>query len=239
MNSFSYILLLKNSDFITKSNLDDLEKIVADFPYFQSAHFLKLKGLKSFDSYQYNDALKTTAAHTTDRSILFENISKKKKIVIQPRSTNPQPEKQIKQEATEPKNFKDSKPEETLELGKPIQFESGEYFSFNQWLQIDSDKIKPLKKPSEKEVKTRIIDRFIATSPKITPSKKDSTNEPAIVQQTTDSESLMTETLAKVYLEQKKYDHAIKAYRILSLKYPEKSSFFANQIEAIKKLEKK
>ena len=43
----------------------------------------------------------------------------------------------------------------------------------------------------------------------------------------------MTETLAKVYLEQKKFSKAIKAYEILSLKYPEKSGFFADQIKAI------
>ena len=48
----------------------------------------------------------------------------------------------------------------------------------------------------------------------------------------------MTETLAKVYLEQKKYKKAIQAYRILSLKYPEKSSFFANRIKAVKELQK-
>jgi len=46
----------------------------------------------------------------------------------------------------------------------------------------------------------------------------------------------MTETLARIYLEQKNYDKAIQSYRILSLKYPEKSSFFANQIKAIKEL---
>ena len=49
----------------------------------------------------------------------------------------------------------------------------------------------------------------------------------------------MTATLAKVYLEQKKYENAIQAYRILSLKYPEKSSFFAEQIKLINKLNKK
>ena len=40
------------------------------------------------------------------------------------------------------------------------------------------------------------------------------------------------------YLEQKKYKKAIQSYRILSLKYPEKSSFFADRIEAVKKLQK-
>ncbi len=46
----------------------------------------------------------------------------------------------------------------------------------------------------------------------------------------------MTETLARIYLEQKNYDKAIQSYKILSLKYPEKSSFFADQIKAVKEL---
>ena len=48
----------------------------------------------------------------------------------------------------------------------------------------------------------------------------------------------MTETLAQVYLEQKKYKKAIQAYKILSLKYPEQSGFFADRIKAVKKLQK-
>ena len=49
----------------------------------------------------------------------------------------------------------------------------------------------------------------------------------------------MTETLAKIYIEQQKYDDALKAYKILSLKYPEKIILFANQIKLIKKLKNK
>ena len=48
-------------------------------------------------------------------------------------------------------------------------------------------------------------------------------------------EDYMTETLAKVYVKQEKYKEAIKAYKILSLKYPEKISLFANQIKDLKK----
>ena len=48
-------------------------------------------------------------------------------------------------------------------------------------------------------------------------------------------EDYMTETLAKVYVRQEKYKEALKAYKILSLKYPEKISLFANQIKDLKK----
>ena len=48
-------------------------------------------------------------------------------------------------------------------------------------------------------------------------------------------EDYMTETLAKVYIKQEKYKEAMKAYKILSLKYPEKISLFANQIKDLKK----
>ena len=45
----------------------------------------------------------------------------------------------------------------------------------------------------------------------------------------------MTETLAELYIEQKKFKEALKAYEILSLKYPEKIRLFANQIIFLKK----
>ena len=47
-------------------------------------------------------------------------------------------------------------------------------------------------------------------------------------------EDFMTETLAKIYLKQNKFKKALKAYKILSLKYPEKISLFATQIKFIK-----
>ncbi|MFT7429332.1 MAG: hypothetical protein ACI9IZ_001830, partial [Nonlabens sp.] len=47
----------------------------------------------------------------------------------------------------------------------------------------------------------------------------------------------MTETLAKVYVAQKNYSKALKAYEVLVLQHPEKSAFFADQIQEIKNLQ--
>jgi hypothetical protein len=49
-----------------------------------------------------------------------------------------------------------------------------------------------------------------------------------------DNDDLTTETLAKIYIDQGHYERAIQAYKILCLKYPKKSGFFANQIKIIK-----
>ena len=45
----------------------------------------------------------------------------------------------------------------------------------------------------------------------------------------------MTETLAELYVKQLKYKEALKAYKVLCLKYPEKISLFADQIIFLKK----
>jgi len=50
----------------------------------------------------------------------------------------------------------------------------------------------------------------------------------------TQDDELVTETLAKIYEIQKKFDKAVKAYQILSLKFPDKRAYFADKIEKLK-----
>ena len=82
-----------------------------------------------------------------------------------------------------------------------------------------------------------LIDRFIQTNPKIKPSEGASTSTD-VENYDVPSQAIMTETLARIYVQQKKYDNAIEAYSILMLKNPKKSSFFAQRIEEIKELKK-
>src|SRR5690606_638191 len=93
------------------------------------------------------------------------------------------------------------------------------------------------KQESALEKKFNLIDKFITANPKISPIKQTAPAINLAQTQLVQNDSLMTETLARIYLEQKNYVKAIQSYKILILKYPEKSSFFADQIKAVKQLQ--
>ncbi|WP_439130349.1 hypothetical protein [Polaribacter sp.] len=250
MNNDTFIAILKERQKIKQLETAELKTIVDDYPYFQSARALYLKGLKNQDSFKYNNELKITAAHTADRTVLFDFITSKefdnaKNEIHKQISSKISEEKPIEKisETTLDNTEKTLKsvgiPEEKLQIGKPIQFVKSENYSFNEWLQLASKK--PIERTEIKakpvSKKEKIIEKFIKTNPKIEPLSKDKSVSIAVAKNKQDS-SLMTETLAKVYLEQKKYENAIQAYRILSLKYPEKSGFFADQIKRVQILQK-
>jgi hypothetical protein len=83
LNVTEYTSLINNPNAINDIQSINLEKIVQEFPYFQSARALYLKGLYNQNSFKYNYALKITAAHTTDRSVLFDFITSETFTTIQ------------------------------------------------------------------------------------------------------------------------------------------------------------
>lgn len=93
------------------------------------------------------------------------------------------------------------------------------------------------KETSENQENKDLIDEFIQKTPQRI--GKDSTSAKNInmaASSTTEQEEFMTETLARIYVNQGYYQKAIKAFQKLSLKYPEKSIYFARQIDDVKKL---
>ena len=304
MNVQDFTYLLQNPDkVVTPIQTKQLEDVLEEYPYFQAARALQLKGLKNLNSFKYNNALKKTAAYSADRDVLFDFITSKDFLqnsiansisgktdlndkqesdveelvednkavpLIEKSEDKPLPQDlDDADQILDPKLFKSKDPKvdngiktekekakKELEIGKPLPFTKQEKHSFSEWLQLSSLKtiqrdheklIKtdsaeedidfPLEKDVLKKKKFELIDKFIENNPKIVPTKK----PPSIVDMTEsiklDKDELMTETLAKVYLEQKKYKKAIQAYKILSLKYPEKSGFFADRIKAAQKIQ--
>ena len=262
MNQIEFTELLSNPSVINKSHIKGLTELVNEFPFFQAGQFLLLYGLKKRRSFKYNDHLKLTAAYTGDRNLLFDYITsisddlhpaprRFKKRSHQFTGSIDKAKVSDQSLAADPATEEDNSPEKVLQLGKPLEFSQNESFSFQEWMQLSSfspidrsgntDQKMPketLKQMASHSNQTELIDKFIATNPKIEPGISDSFSDIA-ANSVIENEQLMTETLAHVYIEQKKYKKAITAFSILSLKYPEKSSFFASQIEAVKQLQEK
>ncbi|WBX71760.1 hypothetical protein [Tenacibaculum retecalamus] len=243
MDKKNYIQILEKPVLISQEISAELKNVIQQYPYFQSARALQLKTLKSQHSFKYNNELKNTAAYTTDRTVLFDFITSE---TFKENSTVKEEKIRLREIILPKKKTKEiTKIKEELSIGKPLSFSKQESFSFNQWMQLSSkntiirETAPDPKKiiPAKSLVKKDIIDRFIASSPKIPRPSKTNPTEIKLVKSKKKSQ-LATETLAKVYLEQKKYDSAIQAYKILSLKYPEKSGFFADQIKRIQILQK-
>ncbi len=254
MNKEEITYLLQKPEKSSENTKVQLEEIISNFPYFQPARAIYLNLLKKENSYLYNQELKKTAAYTSDRTVLFDFITSEY-FSQQPAHQKEEIEELHKNEIEKaeailnPNLFERKKEqteqekaiEEILEVHKPLPFSKSDKYSFEVWLKLTS--AKPINRnnnseetESEKEDKFRLIDKFIQENPKIKPSLSDTNFDP-VKPLSKPSDQLMTETLAKVYVQQNNYKKAIQAYKILILKNPEKSGFFADQIRAIEKLQ--
>lgn len=87
------------------------------------------------------------------------------------------------------------------------------------------------------EIKSAIIEKFIENEPKISRFNEDSTF--TVRERGDDISHLMTETLANLYVEQRLYTKAIRAFGILLEKHPDRAERYKGRIEEIKALRQK
>ena len=231
-SSKNFINLISNFDPKNTNQKKELESIIFEYPYFQLAHAIYLKSLKIQDQFNFDLILKKTAILSSRRKMIFNwiNDNENNLFKIQKRT------KKIKIKDTQllgnqiegTSNFNRSKEEEKRML-------------FVDWVMSYTNS----KKENENrplESKIEIIDSFLEKNPKI-PKSKEKGNADDFLNLASDNKfnksELMTETLAKIYVKQQKFKEALYAYRILSLKYPEKSSLFANQIKKLQKKQNK
>ena len=227
--STDFIDLISNFDPGNNIQKKELENIIYEFPYFQLAHAIYLKSLKIQDQFNFDLILKKTAILSSRRKLIFNWIENKENNLFKIL------EKSTKNKIRESKVLV-SKSKGIVKTDKLKEEEPR--MVFVDWvLSYTNNEKESENRPLESKIE--IIDSFLEKNPKID-NKVEKGHEDDTLNLASDNlfnkSELMTETLAKIYVKQKKIKKALYAYKILSLKYPEKSSLFANRI---KKLQKK
>ena len=237
MNREKFDKFIENYDSNNEIFVSQMALLIEKYPYFQLPRFFLTKSLKDQNKNGLDIALNQLALYTANRGLLKQKIESKVKStkkVKDTKSLNTTKKIQNNLQALAKEKKLKSQSIKKVRFSKDLKLSFLDWIKYteeNQKIQIqESKKLEPLKN------KLSIIDRFIEADPKISPMEK---NEPieSLINGDFNSEELMTESLAKILLRQKKYKKAIKAYKILSLKYPEKNVFFAGQIQKIKKLQ--
>jgi hypothetical protein len=215
MNREDIISFMAEPGRLDQSTLEDIGNLMNSFPYFQTAHLLKVKNLHNIKSLEFNDALKYSSAFIGDRAVLYHLIHSEiagKTVIKEEEKAGAGPEEEPGQ--------------------KPGLQEDTTIHTFTGWFDHlpDSETVTDGHVRSESE----LIDSFIRDQPRIERSREELTEQSDISEKYVQpSDQFMTETLAKIYIAQGKLAKAIYVYEKLSLKYPEKSSYFAAQIRKI------
>ena len=222
-SSNTFFSMINDFDPNDKVLLENIGNVLNQYPNFQLLRVLYLKSIKSQNSKDFDKALSHASISTYDRELLYEFLDTD----IIPNKTK---EEQIDNKVNE--NIKEEsiiKNDSTKDISFTKEMEFYKWFSY-----IKSNKT--LNESNEVEEKFALIDNFLINKKRMNTDRNFLNTEDLSEKSLVSNDELMTETLAKVLMKQKKYDKALEAYQILGLKYPEKNSFFANQIKKIRKL---
>ena len=225
----TYSNWLCNPNEISADDNQILRELIETYPFCSTSRILHLKGLQNTNNIHYNQTLKKTAAYSADRKRLFYFLTEETVKNDQLKSNKKELKKNLLKEKKQIKK--------ELNIGQPLKFDKEETHSFNEWLKL-SQAI-PINRYENRQnklqKKVNLIEDFISNRDR-KPKKEFYSAGDKAKKSAKFHFDIITETLAKVYLEQGHYEKAKAAYFQLSLKYPQKSSLFASQIELIDKL---
>ena len=236
MNTQNILEYLEDSKDFNESTVEQFEEILSEYPYFQTVAMLLTKNLFQTNIEGFKNHLPKTAALCADRKQLFYLINREKyKNFIQKRSkidSSDRTEQILDSYLT---TFATNRNDSVIENTETIV--STDYISYMQSIDektFEDDGI------IQSEFKHQdIIDSFLEKAETneigLQPFQKE-TKKADKADVDTERNSFLTETLSKIYIKQKKYEQALTIIQQLSLNFPKKSAYFADQIRFLELL---
>lgn len=250
-------LLSNGSELGIQSNLDLLSEAVIDYPYSQPLRILYLSALKRMGAHNFIDELKKAALYIADRKLLYflfedTSVSSLGETIVEPQNT-------VKPKVVVSDEVKEE--DKTLDLIDSFLSTLPQEETYSEGLELSSDYTGYLLEESVSQTKAEdnsldgqdLIDEFLRSQKnksvgerhqviRASDECKNNLNPVEIgtlalkEEPEAEDEGFFTETLAKIYVKQQRYDKALEILKKLSLKYPNKNAYFADQIRFLEKL---
>lgn len=241
---------ISHPESLDRNSLYELRTLLARYPYCQSLRLLFLKNLYLLHDVSFGQELRKAAVYVADRKKLFYLIEGDKFVV------ESVPEQTIPKSAPAEEHgldrtfciidtFLSNMPAEDEELQVDSFQQITDYTVFLQHSDLPEEPVQELSDevPSPGQ---DLIDKFIVKAENesmiLKPIEEDENNHGARIASLStdvnfdDDETYFTETLAKIYIKQQRYSKALEIIKKLSLKYPKKNAYFADQIRFLEKV---
>jgi hypothetical protein len=235
--------LMENPALLSEKTLPGLKQLTEDYPYFSAARMLYLKNLALTEDLRLKIELKRMAVHVPDRLKLFlllEGDRYKRPVAPEPAETK---RKGGQFELVE--KFLSEKGLTEDQASVMPAYAPASTIDYTYWLLTENPQAEA---PSAARLHRQdLIDTFLESDGvrlrrrPIGGTAGNAGNEPNLTTSKTPENAsaetpYFTETLANIYIRQRRYEKALEIIRTLSLKYPEKNTYFAGQIRFLEKL---
>ena len=246
--------LIQHPEMMDRDTLYELRSTLALYPYFQTARLLMLQNLFILHDPSFDEELRRAAIYITDRKVLFRLVEAAHYRVRKDRADQkPQSDNKGKETASAANrtislidNFLDTIPADPApkEKRRRQPTPADATIDYVAYL-IETDTIADDRPETEQKPLLKgqnLIDNFIendrgkivlSDTVEFTP-QLDTTNGGNDGKQA--DEGYFTETLARIYIKQGRYSKALEIIQRLSLIYPKKNAYFADQIRFLQKL---
>ena len=234
---------IRHPEKLDAASLEYLEGLVARYPFFAVAEFLYVRNLKNLHHRSFEASLSRAALNVPCRDRLFAFLEPDA-CVLKHEQRSPVAA------VTEPASRADNLIDSFLNVSTPAERPSRsrgrmvdartDYIGY--LLQTEGEQLEENASTDASESVPRLnhqdlIDDFIGQGDKrIVLTQEETQPHPEIEEQSNGESDCFTETLAKIYIKQGRYEKAIEIIRKLSLKNPKKNRYFADQIRFLEKL---
>ena len=234
-------MLINHPELLGRDTLYELRSIVARYPYFQTARLLMLKNLYLLHNPDFGAELRRSVLYVSDRRALCRLIEGHVDRVMDE-------DVEVSEEPTMDRTmslidaFLDTLPEDYSNEKMVVVDAVGDYASRFLMDEEPAPHIvaggNAMDKPTDGDSVLRALELMSQrenTTETPPPVEVPASDVPVSEEEMLD-ESYFTETLAKIYIKQRKYSRALEIIKSLYLQFPEKNAYFADQIRFLEKL---